>query len=121
MCASDPWTFARAKNDAFIEVCCGKPEALDGTARFGYVTGLKSWVYRDFHTDGSYADLSARFITPDRWEFTGPYYPAGADAPLDGVIGYRIVSPTQYARTFASRRPDGSIEPSGGDTCRKMP
>src|ERR1700761_6023576 len=55
-----PWAFTPMFGDAgWIRVIYGDPAKPDGTAIIGYVSDLKKFVYRDFHADGSYADISA--------------------------------------------------------------
>jgi hypothetical protein len=124
-CGDVPWIFVKKKMDAWIEVRYGNPAEPDGVARFGYVEALKRYVYRDFHFEGSYADLTATFQGgktngTGRWEFTGPYYPAHAATPLYGVIAYQIIDKNRYDRSFASKQPDGTIKKMGSDTCRRV-
>jgi hypothetical protein len=114
------WTFAPlSAGSGWIRIVYGDPASPDGTAVVGYVSELKKFVYRDFHADGSYADISSAAPVDGRWVWTGPYYPA-AGGVLNGRIVYTMVSPTRYDRSFESVV-DGKAVAMGGDTCTKAP
>jgi hypothetical protein len=118
-CDGTIWTFAPLLGDTtWIRAVYGKPASPDGTAIIGYVTELKKYVFRDFHADGSYADISSDGLVDGRWVWTGPYYPS-AGGVLDGHITYTIDGPTRFERTFASLA-DGQLKPMGRDVCTKQ-
>jgi hypothetical protein len=120
-CADVTWTFAPLQNGShWIRDVYGDPAHPDGTAVIGWVSQLGKWIYRDFHADGSYADLTSRPPLGGRWEWTGPYYPSGSDRELNGKVTYVVVSPTRYDRTFEALE-NGALVKHGGDTCVKVP
>jgi hypothetical protein len=117
-CGSTTMTFAPfADNRLWTRVSYGS--ALpEGTAIMGYVASLNAWVFRDFHNDGAYADLSSPGPSDGRWQWAGPYYPAEGGPPLSGRTTYTQVSPTRFDRTFELLRDDDFV-PTGNDTCLK--
>jgi hypothetical protein len=118
-CAGTPWTWSPLLgDDRWIRNVYGAPDRPDGTAVMGWVPELRAFVYRDFHADGSYADLTTPGPVNGRWEFTGPYYPASGGPPLQGRVTYVVVSATRYDRIFETRRSDAFVR-MGGDTCSK--
>ncbi|MGH7716673.1 MAG: hypothetical protein ACREML_11835 [Vulcanimicrobiaceae bacterium] len=120
MCGAVRWTFAPLlKKSPWLRVVYGNPKRPDGFAIFGYVEGLHGYVYRDFHTDGSYANLSSTGPVNGIWTWTGPYYPAGGGDEMLGRILYTIKSPSQYDRTFQQFLNGQTID-RGGDTCRRL-
>lgn len=119
-CDGTPWAFDRvadASSWTRVTYAAGRG---GGTAVVGYVAGLRAFVYRDFHNDGSYADLHARVPDDGTWVWSGPYYPGGAAEPLQGEIRWIVIGPRAFRRTFASLR-DGKLTPMGGDTCTRVP
>lgn len=119
-CAGTPWVFTPFLEDAgWIRNVYGKPGKPDGSAIVGYVAGLKKYVYRDFHADGSYADISSDGPVEGRWVWTGPYYPTSGGA-LNAQITYVIVNANRYERLFASVV-DGKPQTMGHDACTKQP
>jgi hypothetical protein len=113
------WTFSSLYgDDAWIRVVYGDPARPDGSAVIGYVTDLKRFVYRDFHADGAYADISAAPPANNQWEWTGPYYPVTGGV-LNGRIVYTMVDATRYHRSFEAIV-DGKPTAMGGDTCTKV-
>ena len=120
-CGSTPWNFAPLPGgSAWIRDVYGDPADPYGTAVFGYVPALHAWIYRDFHADGGYAELTSPGLTDGTWVWTGPYYPADGGAPLAGRITYAIVDPSHYDRTFESLE-GGTYVKKGGDRCVKTP
>ena len=119
-CKDDAWTFAPLQpSAAWLRVTYGDPSAPYGTAVFGYADGMKAFVYRDFHADGGYADLTtAGPGTDGTWTFTGHYYPASGAAGFDTHIVYVPRGPSRYERIFAMLR-DGALVPTGSDVCTK--
>jgi len=118
-CAGVTWTFLPlADGGPWIRDIYGDPAHPDGTAVLGHVDGLHAWVYRDFHADGSYADLTSPGLKDGRWEWTGSYYPASGGAALEARISYVIVDPARFDRIFESQK-DGTFAKMGGDTCAK--
>jgi len=120
MCGPVHWTFSPlAKASPWLKVVYGNPKRPDGVAVFGYVDGLHGFVYRDFHADGSYANLTSIGPVNGSWIWTGPYYPPGGGDALFGRIVYVIKSPTQYVRKFEQFTNGQTIE-RGGDVCTKL-
>jgi len=120
MCGPVNWTFTPfPKSSPWVKVLYGKPYHPDGLAMFGYVESLHGYVYRDFHADGSYANLTSVGPVNGTWIFTGPYYPSGGGKALYGKISYVIKSPTQYDRKFQQFENGQTID-RGGDTCTKL-
>lgn len=118
-CAGTTWTWAQLfRDDAWLRIEYGDPKDPAGQAVMGWVPRLQRFVYRDFHADGSYADLTSTGLVGGRWVFTGPYYPADGSPPLSGQISYVIVSASRYERVFESLR-NGTLVKLGGDTCTK--
>ena len=118
-CAGVRWSFARlVPGSPWIQNVYGDPAHPAGSAVIGYVSGLHAWVYRDFHSDGSYADVTSGGPANGKWEWTGPYYPGGGGPPLYGRVTYVIVSPTRYNRVFETLK-NGALVRMGGDTCTK--
>ena len=118
-CGAVLWTFSPLTvGGPWLKVVYGDPARPGGTAVAGYVKGLDRYVYRDFHADGAYADLTSPPPRDGRWEWSGPYYPAGATTPLSGLVVYLQRDPAHYERTFQTLR-DGRLVPMGGDTCTK--
>ncbi|HEY5145807.1 MAG TPA: hypothetical protein VII82_03540 [Polyangiaceae bacterium] len=120
-CAGTPWRWTNLMaDDAWLRIEYGDRRHPDGQAVMGWVPRLRSFVYRDFHADGSYADLTSLGLANGRWVFTGPYYPADGSAPLNGQISYVVTSPSHYDRVFEMLR-DGKLVRMGGDSCTKQP
>jgi hypothetical protein len=84
----------------------------------GYVIVLNAWIYRDFHADGSYADLTSPGLVGGRWVWSGPYYRASGGPALNGRITYVEVDAKRYDRTFESLE-NGAYINRGGDSCLK--
>jgi hypothetical protein len=118
-CGNERWTYSPfGTNWVRIEYAHG--DTIDGIAYAGYVAQLDAYVYRDFHADGSYAELfSAPPAATGQWKWHGPYYAAGQTGPLNGEISYTETNETAFARAFASREKDGTLTPRGGDVCTK--
>ena len=118
-CADVTWTFSPlGEGSGWIRDVYGDPQRPAGTAVIGWVAQLQKWVYRDFHSDGSYADLTSPGLVDGRWEWTGPYYAVDSDRVMNGKVTYVIVSPMQYDRIFESLE-NGVLVKHGGDSCRK--
>ncbi len=114
------WAFAPlpgGKN--WLQVTYGPASAPYGTAVMGYAEGLHAWVYRDFHADGGYADLSSPGPAGGRWVWSGPYYPA-AGAVVNGRITYVEVDAKRYDRIFETLE-NGVAVKKGSDSCLKSP
>lgn len=117
--ATTAWAWAPLQPGSdWIRNVYGDPAKPYGTAVIGFVPGLQKWVYRDFHADGGYADLTSPGPTEGRWEWTGTYYPAEGGTAPPGRVVYTVVSPTRYDRSFEALR-DGSFVRMGGDSCVK--
>jgi hypothetical protein len=120
-CGGVPWSFAPLlAGSSWIEISYGRAGNPDGTAVMGYVTGLGTWVYRDFHADGSYADLTSPGLVDGRWVWSGPYYRAAGGPALNGRITYVEVDAAHYDRIFESLE-SGVYVKHGNDSCMKSP
>jgi hypothetical protein len=118
-CHGTSWKWAPlGPGSSWVRNVYGDAAHPDGTAVMGYVGILHEYVYRDFHRDGSYADLVSPGLRHGRWSFSGPYYAAGLAAPLQGLITYTIVSLHRYDRAFFTRK-NGVLAPGGGDYCER--
>ena len=119
-CGGVKWTWsALDPGSGWVRIVYGDPKKPAGSAVVGYVDALRTYVYRDFHADGSYADLVTAGPVGGRWTFNGPYYPSAASAPLYGRIIYIVVNPRRYDRTFAMLK-GRKLVPMGGDRCIKV-
>jgi len=117
-CAGTTWTYTPFLGDpTWIRNAYGDPAKPGGSAIIGYAVGLKKYVYRDFHADGAYADISSDGPVDGVWTWTGPYYPAEGGV-LAGRITYTVTSPSRFERGFESLV-DGSYKKMGGDVCLK--
>ena len=74
-------------------------------------------MYRDFHYDGAYADITG-VQSGNQWRWTGPYY-AGSQQ-LNGDIVWTLTSRDRIDRTFRSVT-NGKLTPSGSDYCVRAP
>ncbi len=120
MCGPVHWSFSPlSKGSPWVRVVYGNPKHPGGVAVFGYVEGLRGYVYRDFHADGSYANLTSVGPVNGTWIWTGPYYPSGGGDALYGRIQYLIKSPTEYDRKFQQFQNGKTID-RGGDICTKL-
>lgn len=118
-CGESQLTFAPLQEtDTWLRVTYSRG-APEGTAVLGFVVGLHAWVFRDFHSDGAYADLSSPGPSDGRWEWTGPYYPLEGGPPLGSRITYVERSSTRFERTFELLRDDAYV-PTGSDICTKV-
>ena len=121
LCGKVTWSFTPLEpGSPWLRVNYRNASESFGTAIFGYVPRLGVYVYRDFHADGGYANLTAKPPAGDKkWVFTGPFYEIDGSAPLNGYITYTIKSATQYDRTLESVT-NGVHQPEGDDTCIKQ-
>lgn len=119
-CGGSTWTWSQlAPGSAWILNVYGDPKHPDGNAVVGYVASLHAFVYRDFHADGSYADLTTKGYVNGRWTFTGPYYPKGAAKPLAAHVVYTVVNREQYDRAFLADKA-GKLTPMSDDHCVRV-
>ena len=113
-----PWVISQAPGEKWATVRWGDQTSdRGGVAYVAYVPALQHWVYRDFHYDGAYADLTGT-NTGTAWHWTGPYY-AGNDI-LNGDIIWTLTSHDRIDRTFRSLQ-NGKLTPSGSDYCVRAP
>lgn len=115
------WRIVRVRGSRWVRVDWGLSAAgiPAGSAFVGYITQRQHWVYRDFHADGSYANMHGVRAGDGTWSWTGPYDPANAkagNAPLEGLITWRRIDATHIARTFMQRL-NGTTIPRGSDRC----
>lgn len=109
-----PWSIAPAPGNAWTTVRWGNQQtAGGGIAYVAYEPALGKWLYRDFHYDGSYADLTGT-QSGEQWRWTGPYYRDGEI--LNGDIVWTLQSANRIERTFR-RLAGGKLIPSGSDYC----
>ena len=119
-CGNVSWTFSKLNADSrWIKIVYGDPANPAGTAVLGYVGELQRYVYRDFHTDGSYADLTSPPPVQEKWDWTGPYYPVDGSGTLRGHVIYIQKGPNRYDRHFLQTVNGQDVE-RGGDTCYKQ-
>ena len=119
-CAGVRWAFEPLQpGSSWMHITYGDPKRPAGIAVMGFVLGMHVWLYRDFHADGSYADLTSAGPKNSRWEWGGPYYPASGGAALHGRITYVEVSPKRYDRIFEAQKGNTLVK-MGGDTCSKQ-
>ena len=117
-CGTVQWTFAPlVANSNWVRVTYGDPRQPGGVAVMGFVPELKRWIYRDFHADGSYADLTAPAPSDGKWVWSGPYYPSDGGL-LNGRVTYTVVDDNEYDRTFESLE-GSTYTKRGGDKCIK--
>ncbi len=108
------WRIASAPGGAWTIVRWGDQHGKDGgIAYVGYVSKLRAWVYRDFHYDGSYADIGSPGPVGRVWTWSGPYYTG--DRRLEGDITW-LRAGDRIDRTFRARV-GGKLTPSGRDYC----
>jgi hypothetical protein len=120
-CGPEKWTFAPF-GSGWVKIEYGHGQVIDGIAYAGYVSQLGKYIYRDFHSDGGYADLTSPPPTPaGAWTWEGPYYAVGSAETLLGVIAYEEAGPATFTRSFGKRESGGSVTHQGSDTCTKDP
>lgn len=118
-CGAATLTFSSfADTSAWTRVAYGSVQP-EGTAIFGYVSGMHAWVYRDFHKGGAYADLTSPGPSDGRWQWTGPYYPEEGGPPLQDRTTFVQVSSVRFDRTFELMR-GADYVPTGNDACTKV-
>ena len=100
-------------------VSYGDPAHPNGAAVMGYVVQRKAFIYRDFHADGGYAELSAPGLVDGRWVWTGPYDPGDGSAALGGRVTYTVVDDAHFKRQFEEPQPGGSFKTRAADACVK--
>ncbi len=112
------WEISRAPGSRWVRVDWGVDPAtgaVGGTAYVGHVAALHKWVYRDFHGDGAYADLTSNGPQGGVWEWTGPYYPYDGGT-LEGHVQWKRSDATHITRTFIPE-----TGPRSGDLCTLTP
>lgn len=109
-----PWEITPAPAAAWTTVRWGDQSGTGGgIAYVGYVPKAGHWIYRDFHYDGSYADITGT-QTGNRWRWTGPFYSGARE--FHGDIVWTLTNSDRIDRTFRSLV-NGKITPSGSDFC----
>lgn len=112
-----PWVITQSPGETWTSVRWGDQEsATGGIAYVGYVESLHTWVYRDFHYDGAYADITGT-NTGNQWRWTGPYYAGGRT--LNGDIVWTLTSHDRIDREFRSLQ-NGKLTPGGRDFCVRV-
>ena len=110
-----PWRIEAAPGDAWASVRWGDQTSdRGGIAYVGYVLQLKKWVYRDFHYDGTYSDITSPGPAGKAWTWSGPYY--GNGRIWRGAVVWTLSSANRIDRTFESQT-KGSLSPTGRDYC----
>ncbi len=87
-----------------------------GTAYVGYVPRLRTWLYDDFHGDGSYARSTSRGPHGGTWAWYGTYYTSDAQLSY-GPILWSVKNnrlERKYEQTVA-----GHTRQLGADSCAK--
>ena len=113
------WTIAQAPGkSAWTSVTYGDPKNPGGTAYVGWLPQQQRYVYRDFHSDGSYAELSAPTPSNGTWTWTGDYYPAGGSKDDGPLITWRLAPDGSIERHF-SKRTGTTVEERGSDRCTR--
>ena len=115
------WRIGRVPGSRWVRVDWGiRPDGLpSGSAFVGYIPARGTWVYRDFHGGGSYANMHGTRASDGTWSWSGPFYPYSAargSAPLAGRITWKRSDARHVVRTFASLE-RGTLVPHGGDVC----
>ncbi len=111
------WTITAAPGSAWTTVRWGdQSSANGGVAYVGFIPQMRAWVYRDFHYDGSYADVTSPGPSQNAWTWSGPYY--AADRIMYGNITWTLTSPDRIERTFRKRDGD-KLTPTGNDYCTR--
>lgn len=113
-----PWNITGTPGGSWTTVSWGNQQGVNaGVAMVGYVPALGKWVYRDFHYDGSYADITG-VQNGNQWRWTGPYY--SGTQQLNGDILWTLSSHGRIDRAFRSVI-NGKLTPSGTDYCVRAP
>ena len=116
-CGAVRWSFTPLNSGStWTKIVYGDPARPYGLAALGYVPGLHRFVYRDFHSDGSYADLTSPAPRDGKWNWTGPYYPIDGKSILRGHVIYVEKGPARYDRHFL-QTVNGHDVDRGGDVC----
>jgi hypothetical protein len=102
----------------WAEVSYGEPQAPAGIAFVGPIEQEKTYVYNDFHTDGSLARLSSPVAVDHVWIWTGTYYPQGKAADPTPYITWTLTPKGTIERHFAQRMQGKTID-RGSDTCSR--
>ena len=113
------WTIAQAPGEStWATVTYGPPSHPGGSAFVGWLAQEQHYVYEDFHSDGSFARLSAAPPKDGIWTWTGDYFPQGGNKDSDAVITWTLTPDGSIARRFAKRTPTG-LEDRGSDHCTR--
>ncbi len=108
------WQIAAIPHSTWTRVTYA-PGGNGGTAFVGYLPFQRSWIYQDFHDDGSFADN--RSPGPDHgvWTWTGAY--VTDRRMLHYAVQWRRVG-NRIERSFGVLL-GTSFRSSGGDVCRR--
>lgn len=110
-----PWRIAPAAAPTWTTVSYGSPN-LGGIAYVGYLPAAHSWIYDDFHSDGSYSRNLSPGPSGSTWVWTGSYFTA--TQIRQGSVTWRLTSSRRIDRIFAPLQ-NGKYVTSGGDYCTK--
>jgi heat shock protein HslJ len=118
-CGETQWRYEPLTSaSTWTGVSYGDPSHPAGTAVLGYVAPQNAWIYRDFHTDGGYAELSSSGIAAGKLVWSGQYYPADGSAAMTARVTYTIVDAGHFKRTFETEQA-GAFVARGADACVK--
>ena len=107
------WTIAAAPHSSWTRVQFS-PAHDGGVAYVGWLAPARTWIYEDFHDDGSYATNASPGPVAGVWTWTGAY--TSADRVLHYAVQWRRDGAT-IRRAFG-RMIGTSFRPSAGDLCR---
>jgi len=111
-------TFTYAAGNKWIINRWGPKTADGGTAYIGYVSAQKRWIYKDFHNDGGFGDVTSTGPHDNVWIWSGPYYTPDGKG-LHGRIIYTIKNKGEYDRSFEEPKGNG-FKSDGGDVCTRL-
>lgn len=118
-CGGTTWTIAQAPGDSsWASVTYAGRKTVYGTAYVGWLPQLQSFVYRDFHNDGSLAELTSAPPTDNTWTWTGAYYAGTEPVDTHGRVTWTYKAPGTIVRHFGKEQ-DGKYVELGHDECAK--
>jgi hypothetical protein len=94
---------------------------VGGNAVVGRLSAMKSWIYDDYHADGSFARNSAADPTGGIWRWRGTYYPSHGAKSLTGKVEWRIKNAARFDMFFYPPAALKTNVPSGSQSCDRRP
>ena len=110
------WTFAPADAGGWMRLSYGSGGEIGGNAVVGYLAKEHTWIYEDFHTDGSYAHERGS-IANGVWTWAGTYYPPHGAAPITGKVEWHTKSRAAFEMLFYPPGASSTSAPSGKQSC----